>query len=348
MIKKLTTFSLLLFICFASFAQQTGLWYDSIPFSTPQYPGQWRYIVYQVPANYSPSKKYKIVIGLHGQGSDPYNYCQVLWQVYSQTSVFGDVIMIAPDEGTNLSGFTEPIGEDDGILEAMVKHAKTLYNLDTTKIYLTGFSRGARSGLKLGLDNPLKYRGMMLYTPALLSLNEAKNLTSYQINYSNGKFIPICMTVGANDPNGYPAIDAEVQNQLSAISNKSILYSLPGVAHQIPQTMQDYINCYNFVESHLYTPATGTSEEQVDQKGIELFPNPSNGSFYIGLYKEIGQEDNVTTTVYNMAGQKVYEQENLFVNQVHFVNMDGKSDGLYMVVVKTPAGSFTKKVQVYK
>ena len=220
-----------------------------------------------------------------------------------------------------------------------------MYNVDTTRVYITGFSRGARDGLKIGLDNALKYRGMLLYTPALLSINEAKNLTSYQLAYSNGKFIPICMTVGANDPNGYPAIDAEVQNQLAAISNKSILYSLPGVSHNVPQTLQDYSNCYSFVESHVYV-ATAVSEVSSEQEGIEFFPNPSNGSFYIGLFREIGPDDNIITTVYNMCGEKVYEQANLYFNQVHFVNIQKQVPGLYMVVVATPYMTFTRKLQI--
>jgi predicted esterase len=344
--RTITSLALFLFLVGAAFAQQTGLWSESVAFSTASYPGQTRTFVYRVPASYSAANKYKVVIALHGQGDNSTSFLTTMWQVFGQTAVFGNVILMAPSEGTNLSGFTEPVGEDTGILEALVARAKTMYNLDTTKIYISGFSRGARSGLKLGLDKPLKYRGMMLYTPALLSLNEAKNLTSYQLNYANGAFIPVCMTVGANDPNGYPAIDAEVQNQLAAISNKSMLKSLPGVGHNVPQTMQDYIDCYNFVETHLYTSTTGVDGLPSVSSGIELFPNPSSGLFYIGLYNEISLGDNVLTTVYNVAGQKVYEQENQFVNQVHAVDITGQPAGLYMVVVKTSEGAFTKKLLV--
>src|ERR1051326_3318883 len=349
--KKTSTLLSLLFILNFLFlisnsasAQQTGLWSETQNFSTPSYPNQTRTFVYRVPTNYNPSIKYKVFIALHGYGDNPTNFAQTMWQVYGQTSIFGNAILLAPSEGANLSNFIDPAGEDDGILEAILDRAKTMYNLDTTKVYITGFSRGARAGLKMGLDKPLKYRGMLLYTPALLSMSEAQNLTAVQFAYSNGQFIPICMTVGANDPNGYPAIDGEVQNELAAISNKSILYTLPGVAHNIPQTLQDYSNCYNFVETHVYTNTTGINGFSAAQKGIELFPNPSTGSFYIGLFKEIMPGDEVTTTVYDVNGQKVYEQKNLYFNQVHFVNVENQPTGLYMVEVVTPHGRFTQRL----
>ncbi|MCC6581893.1 MAG: T9SS type A sorting domain-containing protein [Phycisphaeraceae bacterium] len=186
---------------------------------------------------------------------------------------------------------------------------------------------------------------MLLYTPALLSINEAKNLTSMKFTYTNGKFIPICMTVGANDAQ-YTGIDAEVQAQLAAISNKSMLKVLSGVGHNVPQTITDYQQCYNFVEANVYVPTTGVDNISAEQAGIDIFPNPSQGIFYVGLNREIGLEDNITTRVYNVAGQKVYEQENNYMNQIHVVNLEGQPSGLYMVEVITPSGRFVKRVSV--
>lgn len=335
-----------LVISSGSFAQTTGLWSEQVSFSTPQYPNQTRTFAYRIPTNYSASKKYKVFIALHGQGGTPTSFLTSMWQVYGQTSIVGDAIMIAPSEGASLSNFIQPTGEDDGILDAILARARTMYNIDTTKVYITGFSRGSRDGLKIGLANPLKYRGMLLYTPALLSINEAKNLTSMKFTYTNGKFIPICMTVGANDSQ-YTGIDAEVQNQLAAISNKSMLKVLPGVGHNVPQTIADYQQCYNFVEANVYIPpTTGVDNVSEEQGRIDIFPNPAHSIFYVGLYHEIGLEDDITTRVYNVAGQKVYEQENNYMNQIHVVNLEGQPSGLYMVEVITPSGRFVKRVSV--
>lgn len=343
--KIFTLFSLIIVAGSAALAQTTGLWSEQVAFSTAQYPGQTRTFAYRIPTNYSASKKYKVFIALHGQGSDPVSFLTNMWQVYGQTTIFGDAILIGPSEGANLSNFIEPAGEDDGICEAILARAKTMYNIDTTKVYITGFSRGSRDGLKIGLANPLKYRGMLLYTPALLSINEAKNLTAMKFTYTNGVFLPICMTVGANDAQ-YTGIDAEVQNQLAAISNKSMLKVLPGVGHNVPQTLADYQQCYTFVESNVYTGTTEVGEAGAGQKAIDIFPNPASGSFYIGLFNAIGVDDDVVTSVYNVDGKKVYEQVNNYFNQVHLVNMKEQPSGMYMVEVITPSGRYVKKVFV--
>lgn len=346
--KIFTLFSLCAMISGSALAQ-TGLTNESISFSTAQYPGQTRQVWYNVPTSYSTSKKYKLFICLHGQGSTPSSYLQTLAQVYfGLASTFGDVIMMSPTEGQAQSGFSNPTGEDDGIIDVAIARARIRYpNIDTTKIYMTGFSMGARSGLQIGLSKPTKYRGMMLYTPAVQGLNEAKNLTSFKYTYTNGKYVPICMTVGAADPNGYPAYDAEVQNQLQLAGAQSMLKSIPGLAHNIPQTAQDYVDCYNWCEQHLYVPVTGVNDQDaINAAGITMFPNPANGEFWVSLNVMLEADDNVITTVYNLAGQKVYEQANNYINQVHRVNMENQPSGMYMVVVTAPFGRFSKTVYV--
>src|SRR5687767_323225 len=71
----------------AAFSQQTGLWSETQPFSTPTHPGQTRTFAYRIPTNYSAAKKYKVFIALHGQGGSPTSFLTTMWQVYGQTSI---------------------------------------------------------------------------------------------------------------------------------------------------------------------------------------------------------------------------------------------------------------------
>jgi len=137
-------------------SQQTGFWEKQVSFN-----GGTRTFSYYVPTSYSPSKKYKLLINLHGQGDGGTRYCQQLTP-FSTSGFIGDIILVCPSEGTNLSGFADPPGEDDGIIDAVVSETKSMYNIDVDEIILSGFSLGGRAALKIGLDDYQNYKGLIL------------------------------------------------------------------------------------------------------------------------------------------------------------------------------------------
>ena len=77
------------------------------------------------------------------------------------------------------------------------------------------------------------------------------------------------------------------------------------------------------------------AENSVNAK---LYPNPTNGNLRI-------EADNLTTVmVFNLVGQKVYE-ENANSNEC-VINMKEFGSGVYMVKIQTATGSTTQKVSV--
>ncbi len=326
-----------------SFSQQTGSFVKAFTFSSQVYPNQARTMAYYVPSNYSVSKKYKLFISLGGQGWTPANDLISpygpsspgtvdLLKNPSYAATYGDFIAVSPSISPQAKAAGAPDGTwpypddaDDGLPEAIIKEVKAMYNIDTNYVYLTGFSLGARGALDLGLQSYKKLRGLILFTPAVQGLNEAKNLDFYQTaanpfcyyNYANAAHIPICITVGASDPNGAgcsfcsPAdpvksyatvIVPEVKNQLLAAGAGNHLQytSVPGLGHSRPSA--SYMNsCFNFIEGLL---TTGVSQEEPQPELSTVFPNPSNGIFH---FTSIGFSDyqNADVKISDMFGRQV-------------------------------------------
>jgi poly(3-hydroxybutyrate) depolymerase len=184
-IYKRVSFIIFLSACILAQAQQTGHFDKTISFSSPSKPNQTRTLSYNVPANYSSAKKYKLFVGLHGQGSSPQNFCGMP----VDNGFLGDVILVCPSEGGSMSGFCDATGEDDGILDAAVANAESLYNIDHNYVIITGFSFGGRCGLRYGLNDYSKYRGMMLFAPAVNSIAHAQNNHSALHGYRCQRFL---------------------------------------------------------------------------------------------------------------------------------------------------------------
>ena len=340
--KNLIFFSVFLFFLKAN-AQQTGLSSVPVNFSTSGYPNQSRNIFFYVPSTYNASQKYKVLICLHGQGDDPGSYLTA-FSALTTSTIFGPyLILLSPDEGTSHSGFCDPPGEDDGILDVAVAEAKKKYNIDTNYIYLSGLSQGGRAALKIGLDDYKKYRGLMLLTAACHSYSEAQNLTSFMYNYSNGKYIPVCNEVGALD-NQYLPIDTEVHNQLQATGTKEQFVVTPNLGHTNPNGSTFYKNCYNFIEGN----ATAVNEAAEESIGITVYPNPSPGNILINLHADIQEFEHINTSIYDSQGRKVYSVVNNYLNGILGVDLNYLPSGFYFAIVSTPHYTRSQKFMLNK
>lgn len=91
--------------------------------------------------------------------------------------------------------------------------------------------------------------------------------------------------------------------------------------------------------------------KSVDSINVLSKPSPTTGQFSVGLIhidpSEIGQEANIS--VWNMLGQKITEG-NMVIEKENFfpVNLSGKANGIYGIVVKTKDKVFHGNVMLEK
>ena len=88
-----------------------------------------------LPSNYSAGKRYPLVLAFdpHGSGSLPVE------QYHALAEKYGYILM-----GSNNSKNGQSINETQSIISSMFEEISTRYSADTSRIYLMGFSGGAR------------------------------------------------------------------------------------------------------------------------------------------------------------------------------------------------------------
>lgn len=241
-----------LFFCRIASAQQTGSFDMTVNFAgNPNFP-----ISFYVPSNYNPANPYKLVVGLHGLGGTCQNYRNYLAQNVAgvPSSPVYNAIVVAPGngDGPNTDYWTFPC--DTSIISIAMNLAKNNYNIDPNNIFLQGISLGGRAALRYGLINYWKFRGIELWCPAIQSIAEANNQTSFVYPYTNGKYIPISISIGSED--GYIQ-NGQIHTSLVQLTNLGAPVNLQielGAPHGAPSSAYIFNN-YNYINAKASTYA---------------------------------------------------------------------------------------------
>lgn len=193
--KKSILLLLAFIVGFTGYSQQTGSFSTSIDFN-----GGTRTISVFVPNDYDENNSYQLMIGLHGMGDGGNNYKSALLNSLDFQDVFPNTILICPNGNLQENGMFYSSNNGEYIIDSALSYAQTHYNIDNNEIILQGFSLGAESALRFGLDYPGKFKGLILNTPAIQGVKIARNESNnYTFNYQNANQIPIIITRGDED-----------------------------------------------------------------------------------------------------------------------------------------------------
>lgn len=221
---------------------------------------------YNVPASYDATKKYKLIVGLHGLQGDPVNYMTFFGPMTDGSEISpvnNTTIIVCPQAtGTN-TDFWTPVG-DTGLISLAITDAMAQYNIDPEHIYLNGESLGARAALRYGLINYKRFRGLQLWVPAIQSMAEALNQTSFTYKFENAKYIPICMMIATNDGQLYQQTECYKQlYKAGGVVKLQTLYNYPHAPSPDPYTF----NCLAYIDN-------SATSYQADDAGIHAILSP--------------------------------------------------------------------------
>jgi predicted peptidase len=107
-----------------------------------------------VPRNYDPGKKWPLIVFLHGAGESGADGSKQIIQG------IGSAVLWNPEKWPFIILFPQKpeIGrqweEYDGAVMALVERAKKDYNIDASRIYLTGLSQGGHGSWVIGSKHP--------------------------------------------------------------------------------------------------------------------------------------------------------------------------------------------------
>lgn len=230
--KTIAIFIGLTLIGFRVAKAQTGLFSTSINFN-----GTSRAMNGYVPSNVDSTKSSKLMICLHGAGDNSANYMNALINTFHFQDIFQNTVFICPDGGSdNSKDFYQPKGDEE-IISSTIQYARNKFNVDSSEIILQGFSLGARSALKYGLENPNLFKGLLLNTPAIQGISDLENnpISSLLYNYDNANKLPIFITVGSADF-GY-AFTAYKLSSMLKLKGAAVQYEeVTGLSHSIPSS----------------------------------------------------------------------------------------------------------------
>lgn len=243
--KKILTKLALAFTCLAlnstlSVAQSIGSYDTTITFlSSP------RAVSMYVPTTYTPTTAYNLMICLHGLGDTCRDYRNALTGSLGWNTAMPNTIFICPEAATRNSDYFFPAG-NEAIIQACIDFTKNTYNIDTNEIVLQGFSLGGRAALRYALNNPNKFKGLLLNTPAIQGVKQAINGTDYPFTYTNAPQIPTYITFGETDVIYTGAIDT---TYLQLVRNNGVVRykKFPSLGHTIPPYtgMNDFLSFFN-------------------------------------------------------------------------------------------------------
>jgi hypothetical protein len=345
--KQLFTLTALILLTSVLLAQQTG--YFTTNFQWTNAAGaQTRSLRVQVPSSYNAAESYSLVIGFHGLGGTPTGYCQSI-SYYATNPYFGKVIVACPSEGTASTSWFSG-SEDFKIISAIINKLKADFNLDTTRVFATGFSFGGKSAYLHGLDEADHIKGIIAHSPGFYNTADINNTCTDPVHcqhkyaYYNAWKVMACITAGSGEYNlgltePYLTLASKAAVKLNNSDGDAIFVEDPTGYHNLPP-LGIVQQCW----THVSKPSTGLSEGETVM-AVHLYPNPASGSINItaGLPGEWK-----TVTLFSMTGQIVAEVSS--TDEHITVDLSPLPEGIYLIrtLHRNGAMLFSGKVAVVR
>jgi predicted esterase len=139
-----------------------------------------------VPATYEPSRRYPLIICLHGAGFDGDTYLD-RWQ----PRLGEDYILACPTLGEG-DWWTR---EGEALVLAVLSEVSREYHIDLDRVFLTGMSNGGIGTFLIGLNHPDRFAALIPMAGVLPHtlfplLNNAKNTPFYVIHGAKDQVMP--------------------------------------------------------------------------------------------------------------------------------------------------------------
>lgn len=100
----------------------------------------------------------------------------------------------------------------------------------------------------------------------------------------------------------------------------------------------------NYIDSTLLLNNTGINDINC-QNNLVLYPNPSNGRFFIVFNNLTYKYLNID--VINIAGQTIWSKEAVIDDYIYEIDLDNVSKGFYYLKVNAENNFYSKKLIIY-
>jgi predicted esterase len=206
--------------------QQLGLQRDLV--SVGERKGE--YFVY-IPSNYVPDKSWPMILALHGVGGRGYDSVMAWLRLPAHNDEF---IFIAPTYGSGLWWKDEA----EHLVLSVLNKVKRNYNIDTNRVYLTGFSSGAHGTWYMALRYPDLFA-------AINPIAGECPIPSLLVNLLH---VPVYVIHGAQDTVIPVEAARDAVSRLEGLNDNVLYTELPDMKHRFPVTEGEQI--LNWFRAH--------------------------------------------------------------------------------------------------
>lgn len=311
---------------FASYAQYDTLNYDDVD----------RVYLLHVPSLYDGSSAVPLVVALHPFGGNGSGFESMTG--FSDRADSNNFIVVYPN-GTDASwnagnccgnAMTNDV-DDVGFISVLIDTLSAIYNIDSTRIFATGFSNGSIMAYRLAAELSDKIAaiaaasGQMMLDECnpvravpVMHLHGLEDLVvPYEGGSASGYVFPsvesvIDIWVEINDCETEP--DTIINNEdlmvreWEAISSNAdiVLYTTPSDGHNWLTSISATDSIWKFFDAHPLDPSTGVDDNSTAVKGFILRqnnPNPFNTTTIISFLTP--EPERVTLKVFDLLGNEV-------------------------------------------
>jgi polyhydroxybutyrate depolymerase len=339
-----------------------------------------KYTIYVPDIYYTAGKDVPLLLGLHGFGDNIDNFSNICMTGISDTANYIAVYAEAlPDpllfanawhSGASVLGvpFNNQI-DDVGFLNALIDTVIAKYDIDTTRMYVYGFSFGAFMSHRMVSESTSRFaaaatvsglRGNMLTaTPTReIPLVHFHGTADQTINYYNCPYgvnaeNTVKFYVNNNHCNNTPVIDS-LPNTVA--DNKKIVrfrynngdngsrvdfYKVIGGEHDwlgLPANDISYCQTiWSFFREFSRAGSIPTGiRNNTSAKKIELYPNPATNSLTFTL--PANSTNNYNIYIFDASGKNVSAYVEVFNNTI---SIDRLSRGMYFLSIQTSDNTYT-------
>jgi predicted esterase len=175
-----------------------------------------------VPPDYDKSKKYPLIMFLHGANCDE-NTFMGIGVLQPAAKLHGYIVASINGRGP-FSGYRKENGAQKDLFDVMALMQK-YYNIDDQRVYLTGHSMGGMGTWSVGLE----YRDRFA---ALAPMAGTRSMPDLEAQLASGRKIPILITAGGLDKALPPEPAIQVYRKLKELGYPAKVVVYPEDNHQ--------------------------------------------------------------------------------------------------------------------
>jgi dienelactone hydrolase len=257
------------------FPQQTGTFVIHL-----KYNGDFRTLAFNVPLSYNSQHPYPLIIAMHQGGSNGVSMREMMNPAMHQI----DAILVCPDN---------PDIQDYGIITAAVNYCKSNYNIDLSKIIITGYSFGGYTATAYAFNNYDKILGLINIAPAIYDVGSLD--FSKVTNFSNA------IIVGSEDD--FISETTVFKSRIETNNGQLKYIEKAGVGHMDPyfsslDFTNDWLDCFDYIGGN--TSSVINNESIINFNIIYL-----SKSGEIEIVATSKKDNRITISAYNLAGKEI-------------------------------------------